>query len=60
MSRSVSPYARAWAGEQPLLGGPIAARNVNALRYVSHCGYRVSSVRYLYHRWFDDGTERER
>jgi hypothetical protein len=49
--------ARGWAGEQPLLGGPIAARNVNALRYVSHCGYRVSSVRYLYHRWFDDGTE---
>jgi hypothetical protein len=49
--------ARHWAGDQPLLGGPIAARNVHALRYVSHCGYRVSSVRYLYHRWFDDATE---
>jgi dTDP-4-amino-4,6-dideoxy-D-galactose acyltransferase len=48
--------ARRWAGDQPLLGGPIAARNIPALRYVSHCGYRVSTVRYLYHRWFDDAA----
>lgn len=47
--------ARAWAGDRPLLGGPIAARNVSSLRYVSHCGYRVSGVRYLYHRWLDEG-----
>jgi dTDP-4-amino-4,6-dideoxy-D-galactose acyltransferase len=46
--------ARAWAGEGELLGGPIAARNVNALRYVGHCGYRVKQVRYLYHRWLDE------
>lgn len=46
--------ARAWAGDQPLLGGPIAARNVSALRYVSHCNYRVSQVRYVYHRWLDE------
>lgn len=50
--------ARAWAGDQALLGGPIAARNVNALRYVSHCGYRVARVRYLFHRWLDDDGER--
>lgn len=46
--------ARRWAGDRSLLGGPIAARNVAALRYVSHCGYRVTSVRYLYHRWLDE------
>jgi dTDP-4-amino-4,6-dideoxy-D-galactose acyltransferase len=46
--------ARTWAGDQPLLGGPIAARNVSALRYVSHCNYRVSQVRYIYHRWLDE------
>jgi dTDP-4-amino-4,6-dideoxy-D-galactose acyltransferase len=46
--------ARSWAGDKPLLGGPIAARNVNALRYVSHCNYRVCKVRYLYHRWLDE------
>lgn len=46
--------ARAWAGDHALLGGPIAARNVNALRYVSHCNYRVRHVRYLYHRWLDE------
>lgn len=46
--------AREWARPGPLLGGPIAARNVHALRYVSHCGYRVERVRYLYHRWLDE------
>ena len=39
--------------DEALLGGPIAARNVPALRYVSHCFYRVCEVRYLYHRWLD-------
>lgn len=46
--------ARAWAAPHALLGGPIASRNVAALRYVGHCNYRVTQVRYLYHRWLDD------
>lgn len=39
---------------QPLHGGPIAARNVLAQRFVAHSGLRVRSVEYLYHRWLDD------
>lgn len=46
--------ARAWVGDGPLYGGPIAARNIPCLRYVSHCNYRVTRVRYLYHRWLDE------
>ena len=53
-ARRLIQEARWWAGDVPLLGGPIAARNVPALRYVSHCAYRVCEVRYLYHRWLDD------
>lgn len=53
-ARYLIEEARAWAGDRPLLGGPIAARNVSALRYVSHCGYRVARVRYLFHRWLDE------
>ncbi len=53
-ARYLIEEARAWAGSVPLLGGPIAARNIPCLRYVSHCGYRVSEVRYLYHRWLDE------
>lgn len=50
--------ARAWAKPANLLGGPIAARNVRALRFISQCGYRVRWVRYVYHRWLDeDGTQ---
>jgi hypothetical protein len=45
--------ARGWAGDVPLLGGPIMARNVAALRYVSHCSYRVCLVRYQLHLWLD-------
>jgi hypothetical protein len=52
--------SRHWAGRPRLLGGPIAARNVQALKYVSHCGYRVSSIRYLYHRWLDEDPGRIR
>jgi dTDP-4-amino-4,6-dideoxy-D-galactose acyltransferase len=54
-ARHLIETARKWAGDQPLLGGPIAARNVNALRYVSHCAYRVCRTDYLYHRWLDEG-----
>lgn len=53
-ARHLIQTAREWAGAVPLLGGPIAARNVAALRYVSHCGYRVCRVEYLYHRWLDE------
>lgn len=53
-ARYLIEEARAWAGDQPLLGGPIAARNVAALRYVSHCNYRVCRVEYVYHRWLDE------
>lgn len=53
-ARYLIEEARAWAGDRPLLGGPAAARNVNVLRYVGHCGFRVSKVRYLYHRWLDE------
>jgi dTDP-4-amino-4,6-dideoxy-D-galactose acyltransferase len=48
--------SREWAHPEPLLGGPIASRNVAALRYVSHCGYRASKVEYLYHHWLDERT----
>lgn len=46
--------ARAWANPATLLGGPIATRNVRALRYINRCGYRLWQVRYLYHRWLDE------
>ena len=53
-SRYLIEHARIWARPGPLLGGPIAARNVNALRYVRNCGYHVDEVTYLYHRWLDE------
>lgn len=53
-ARYLIETARAWAGDVALLGGPIAARNVPALRYVSHCNYRVQKVQYVYHRWLDE------
>jgi hypothetical protein len=43
-----------WAGEGPTEAGPCAARNIAPLRYVERCGYRVSRVRYLFHRWLDE------
>lgn len=52
-ARQLIQDSREWAGDRRLLGGPIAARNVLALRYVSHCGYRVLKVRYVYHLWLD-------
>ena len=35
-------------------GGPIAARNHVSLRFSEQMGYRVSSTRYLFHRWLDE------
>ena len=43
-----------WAGEGPIEAGPCAARNVGVLRFLEHCGFLMSSVRYLYHRWLDE------
>lgn len=37
-----------------ILGGPIAVRNLHALRYSERCGYRVRSCHYRFHRWYDD------
>lgn len=37
----------------PSMGGPIAARNVASLRFVLGMGYKISTTRYLYHRWLD-------
>jgi hypothetical protein len=41
-------------GDVASRGGPVAARNVVSLRMLEHVGYRVTSVRYLYHRWLDE------
>lgn len=38
-----------------LHGGPIAVRNIAPLRFTEHCGFDVAEVRYLYHRWLDEG-----
>ena len=53
-ARYLIQTARDWAGDRVLLGGPIAARNIPSLRYVSHCGYRPCRTEYLYHRWLDE------
>jgi hypothetical protein len=52
-ARQLTQVTREWAGARPLLGGPIAARNVSGLRYAAACGYRTSRSQYLYHRWLD-------
>lgn len=40
-------------GPVPSMGGPIAARNIVSLRFVLGMGYRMSTARYIYHRWLD-------
>ncbi len=46
--------AREWAGGETLYGGPIAARNTVALRWVENCGYRMRETTYQFHRWLDE------
>ncbi|NLD76406.1 MAG: hypothetical protein GX643_07040 [Acidimicrobiales bacterium] len=46
--------ARDWAGDEPLLGGTCASRNIPVFRYVQNCGFRVLKVEYKFHRWFDE------
>lgn len=53
-ARYLVEHSRAWGNGTPPLGGPIAASNVTALRFVDACDYRVKKVRYLYHRWLDE------
>jgi dTDP-4-amino-4,6-dideoxy-D-galactose acyltransferase len=43
-----------WAGDVETEAGPCAARNVAVIRYVEHCGFSLSKVQYLYHRWLDE------
>ncbi|MDQ1533703.1 MAG: dTDP-4-amino-4,6-dideoxy-D-galactose acyltransferase [Actinomycetota bacterium] len=43
-----------WAGGGPIEAGPCAARNIAPLRFLEHCGFAMSRVRYLYHRWLDE------
>jgi len=45
-----------WAGGGPIEAGPCAARNIAPLRFLEHCGFAMSRVRYLYHRWLDEDT----
>ena len=55
-ARALVGVSRSWAGDGPLLGGPIAARNVTASRFVQTLGYRATWTRYLYHRWLDENA----
>jgi hypothetical protein len=43
-----------WAGEDETEAGPCAARNIAVLRYLESCGFRISRVQYLFHRWLDE------
>lgn len=46
---------RTWAGPPGLRAGWVAARNVASYRFLESCGFRVAEVRYVFHRWLDDG-----
>ncbi len=49
-----------WAEERPTEAGPCAARNIAVVRYVEGCGFRLSRVHYLFHRWLDEDAGGER
>lgn len=53
-ARYLVEQGRVWADGERLYGGPIAARNILALRFVAQSGLRVTSVDYVYHRWLGD------
>lgn len=53
-ARYLIQESREWASPDPLLGGPIASRNVAALRDASYCGFRAGQVDYLFHCWLDE------
>jgi hypothetical protein len=44
----------AWAGPEPVEGGPCAARNVAPLRFLEHCGFHLKATTYSFHRWLDE------
>jgi hypothetical protein len=58
VSWALMAYAVDWAAGRTLYGGPIAARNLAPLRFTEHCGFTISHVRYLFHRWLDEHTPR--
>src|SRR5690606_39135527 len=41
-------------------GGPIAARNVVALRFAEKLGFFAATTRYVFHRWLDDAGRGDR
>ena len=45
-----------WAGDSETEAGPCAARNIAPVRYLEGCGFRISRVQYLFHRWLDEKT----
>ena len=49
-----------WAGDGPVEAGPCAARNIAPLRFLEHCGFSISRVRYIFHRWLDEEVRVER
>jgi len=53
-AQALLAHAFAAFGPGPSRGGPIAARNVVALRFCEQMGYRVAGSRYLFHRWLDE------
>jgi dTDP-4-amino-4,6-dideoxy-D-galactose acyltransferase len=53
-ARALMQDARSWAGDDGLWAGWAAARNINSYRFVENCGFRVTEVRYIYHRWLDE------
>ena len=46
-----------WAGGGEVEVGPCAARNPAVLRFLERCGFAVSAVSYLFHRWLDETAQ---
>jgi hypothetical protein len=53
-ARAIMNVARDWAGDEALYAGTTASRNRNIFRYLQNCGFKVHSVQYRFHRWFDE------
>jgi hypothetical protein len=48
-----------WANDGETEGGPCAARNIAPIRYLEGSGFRISRVRYIFHRWLDEAPGAE-
>lgn len=55
-TRALVRETMAWAGEEGVSAGWVAARNINSYRWLANCGFRPAAARYVYHRWLDDGA----